>query len=88
MNNRMGRVSAAEFARLRSQKPLPKRGQIKSKIAANAFHSIVSSLFFLGLEFSEEKLVASSTILIERAKPIRQNYPSERDKVSLPAICD
>jgi len=45
MNNRMGRVSAAEFAnrnRLRSQKPLPKRGQIKSKIAANAFHSIIS----------------------------------------------
>ncbi|KAL9328719.1 hypothetical protein ACSQ67_003722 [Phaseolus vulgaris] len=41
----MGRVSAAEFAnrnRLRSQKPLPKRGQIKSKIAANAFHSIIS----------------------------------------------
>ncbi|CAJ1927752.1 unnamed protein product [Sphenostylis stenocarpa] len=45
MNYRMGRVSAAEFAnrnRLRSQKPLPKRGQIKSKIAANAFHSIIS----------------------------------------------
>ncbi|KAK7366736.1 hypothetical protein VNO80_08733 [Phaseolus coccineus] len=45
MNNRMGRVAAAEFAnrnRLRSQKPLPKRGQIKSKIAANAFHSIIS----------------------------------------------
>ena len=45
MNNRMGRVSAAEFAnrnRFRSQKPLPKRGQIKSKIAANAFHSIIS----------------------------------------------
>ncbi|KAK7406117.1 hypothetical protein VNO78_07734 [Psophocarpus tetragonolobus] len=45
MNNRKGRVAAAEFAnrnRLRSQNPLPKRGQIKTKIAANAFNSIIA----------------------------------------------
>jgi hypothetical protein len=46
MNYRMGRVASAEVAnnrnRFRGKRPLPKRGQIKSKIASNAFHSIVS----------------------------------------------
>lgn len=27
---------------LRGRRPLPKRGQIKSRISANAFHSVVS----------------------------------------------
>jgi hypothetical protein len=46
MNTRMGRVASAEVANnrnmFRGKKSLPKRGQIKSKIAASAFHSIVS----------------------------------------------
>jgi len=46
MNTRMGRVASAEVVnnrnRFRGKKSLPKRGQIKSKIAASAFHSIVS----------------------------------------------
>ncbi|KAK7253057.1 hypothetical protein RIF29_37456 [Crotalaria pallida] len=45
MNNRIGHLPAAEAAnrnRFKGKRPLPKRGQIKSKIAANAFNSIVS----------------------------------------------
>ncbi|KAE9606555.1 hypothetical protein Lalb_Chr09g0320861 [Lupinus albus] len=44
MNNKFGNVPATEGTnrnRFRSNRPLPKRGQIKSKIAANAFNSIV-----------------------------------------------
>ncbi|KAF7828238.1 hypothetical protein G2W53_019402 [Senna tora] len=43
MNNRVGEIIPVG-KRLRVGKPLPKRGQIKSKIAANALHSIVSVL--------------------------------------------
>ncbi|KAJ1416130.1 hypothetical protein SESBI_17652 [Sesbania bispinosa] len=44
MNKRVGQVHAevVDNCRFRGKKPLPKRGQIKSKIAGNAFHSIMS----------------------------------------------
>ncbi|WCJ26344.1 hypothetical protein M5689_008167 [Euphorbia peplus] len=44
--NKASDVRAVAFSRgLRSSsKPLPKRGEIKKRIAANAFHSIVSVL--------------------------------------------
>lgn len=46
MNNKVRDTPAAAAGSrsFKSRKPLPKRGQIKSKIAANAFKSIVSVL--------------------------------------------
>ncbi|KAG8659133.1 hypothetical protein MANES_02G018450v8 [Manihot esculenta] len=45
MNNKVSDTPAAPFRKnVRGTRPLPRRGQIKSKIAANAFHSIVSVL--------------------------------------------
>lgn len=41
MSNAPGATIAESF---RSRGPLPKRGQIKLRIAANAFHSIISVL--------------------------------------------
>lgn len=41
-----GKVSSARTAamgkNIKGERPLPKRGQIKTRIAVNAFHSIVS----------------------------------------------
>ncbi|KAK3227837.1 hypothetical protein Dsin_007699 [Dipteronia sinensis] len=43
MNNKIRDIPAGTVSKsLRSRRPLPKRGQIKSRIAANAFQSIVS----------------------------------------------
>ena len=43
MSNKISDVPATMITKsLRDRRPLPKRGQIKSRIAANAFHSIVS----------------------------------------------
>ncbi|CAL0331996.1 unnamed protein product [Lupinus luteus] len=66
MSNKSGNVPAAEVGnrnRFRGKRPLPKRGQIKSKIAANAFNSIVyvisrASSSSSGLNFPRKKLVA------------------------------
>ncbi|XVE64795.1 hypothetical protein DITRI_Ditri07aG0130500 [Diplodiscus trichospermus] len=45
MNNKGREVQASAVGRSpRGTRPIPKRGQIKSRIAANAFHSIVSVL--------------------------------------------
>ncbi|KAG2681071.1 hypothetical protein I3760_11G127900 [Carya illinoinensis] len=45
MRNKVSDVPATAITKsLRGSRPLPKRGQIKSKIAAYAFHSIVSVL--------------------------------------------
>ena len=45
MNNKVGDVSDAAMTKsFRGRRPLPKRGQIKSRIAASAIHSIVSVL--------------------------------------------
>ncbi|KAL7191179.1 hypothetical protein ACSBR2_023281 [Camellia fascicularis] len=45
MNNKIGGVAAAAIGEtFRSGRPLPKRGQIKSRMAACAFCSIVSVL--------------------------------------------
>lgn len=45
MKNTISDVPEADISEgYRSRRPLPKRGQIKSKIAANAVHSIVSAL--------------------------------------------
>ncbi|KAK4262793.1 hypothetical protein QN277_028303 [Acacia crassicarpa] len=41
-NNKVGQFP--EWKRLRGVKTLPRRGQVKSKIAANALHSIFSLL--------------------------------------------
>ncbi|KAH7840751.1 hypothetical protein Vadar_021099 [Vaccinium darrowii] len=44
MNKKISGVGAAGIGEsLRSRRPLPKRGQIKSRIAANVCHSIVSA---------------------------------------------
>ncbi|KAI8569657.1 hypothetical protein RHMOL_Rhmol02G0294100 [Rhododendron molle] len=44
MNKKIsGIVAAAVRESFGSRRPLPKRGQIKSRIAASAFHSIVSA---------------------------------------------
>jgi hypothetical protein len=43
MNSKVSDVHAAESLRSRSR-PLPKRGHIKSRIAAKALHSVVSVL--------------------------------------------
>lgn len=43
MSNRASTISVGEGS-LRGRRTLPKRGQIKSRIAANAFLSIVSML--------------------------------------------
>ncbi|KAJ6946217.1 hypothetical protein NC651_001085 [Populus alba x Populus x berolinensis] len=43
--NKVRDVAGAALDKIsRGTRPLPKRGQIKSRIAANAFHSIVSVL--------------------------------------------
>ena len=43
MSNKVSDVPATIITKsMRGKRPLPKRGQIKSRIAANAFHSIVS----------------------------------------------
>ncbi|KAK3020221.1 hypothetical protein RJ639_046853 [Escallonia herrerae] len=43
MNSKISDVhEAATGESYRSRRPLPKRGQIKSRIAANAVHSLVS----------------------------------------------
>ncbi|KAI8569658.1 hypothetical protein RHMOL_Rhmol02G0294200 [Rhododendron molle] len=39
-----GAAASAAGESFRSRRPLPKRGQIKSRMAANAFHSIVTVL--------------------------------------------
>lgn len=44
MNHKIARVSKTAIEGFRGTKPLPRRGQIKSRIAANAFHSIISVL--------------------------------------------
>ncbi|XVF13078.1 hypothetical protein REPUB_Repub08aG0176900 [Reevesia pubescens] len=45
MDNKVRDVQASAVGRSpRGTRPIPKRGQIKSRIAANAFHSIVSVL--------------------------------------------
>ncbi|OVA13964.1 hypothetical protein BVC80_1787g33 [Macleaya cordata] len=45
MSNKVRAVPSAGFGgNFRGRRPMPKRGQIKSKIAARAFHSIVSAL--------------------------------------------
>ncbi|PKI46202.1 hypothetical protein CRG98_033407 [Punica granatum] len=45
MNGKVGDVRAAAMEKnFKGGRPLPKRGQIKSRIAANAFHSIVSAI--------------------------------------------
>lgn len=45
MSNSVSNVPATAIPKsLGGKKPLPKRGQIKSRIAAHAFHSIVSVL--------------------------------------------
>ncbi|KAK4338454.1 hypothetical protein RND71_042941 [Anisodus tanguticus] len=44
MNHKIARVSTAAIEGFRGTKPLQRRGQIKSRIAANAFHSIISVL--------------------------------------------
>ncbi|EXB37310.1 hypothetical protein L484_024236 [Morus notabilis] len=45
MNSKVGDASdAATTKSFRCKRPLPKRGQIKSRIAASAIHSIVSVL--------------------------------------------
>jgi hypothetical protein len=45
MSNRASNVPATAITKsLGGKKPFPKRGQIKSRIAAHAFHSIVSLL--------------------------------------------
>nr|GLL27660.1 hypothetical protein DCAR_000630 [Ipomoea trifida]GMC98178.1 hypothetical protein DCAR_000630 [Ipomoea batatas] len=41
MNHKISKASAAALKSLGDARPIPKRGQIKSRIAANAFHSIV-----------------------------------------------
>ncbi|RYR10494.1 hypothetical protein Ahy_B05g078925 [Arachis hypogaea] len=55
MNNRVRVVRVAPAYggnKLGGKKPLPKRGQIKSKIAANAFHSIISVISRAGASSS------------------------------------
>ncbi|WRX17972.1 hypothetical protein QQP08_010459 [Theobroma cacao] len=45
MNNKVRDVPVSAVRRSpRGTRPIPKRGQIKSRIAANAYHSIVSVL--------------------------------------------
>ncbi|KAK4796454.1 hypothetical protein SAY86_028780 [Trapa natans] len=43
--SRVGDVGAAAMSKsFKGGRPLPKRGQIKSRMAANALHSIVSAI--------------------------------------------
>ncbi|KAL5814218.1 hypothetical protein ACOSQ3_025008 [Xanthoceras sorbifolium] len=46
MNNKVRDIPSETVSKslFRSRKPIPRRGQIKSRIAANAFHSIVSAI--------------------------------------------
>ncbi|PON97802.1 hypothetical protein TorRG33x02_063920 [Trema orientale] len=66
MSNKVGDVSdaAAMTKDFRCRRPLPKRGQIKSRIAASAIHSIVSVL---------------SRASSDRKRPCRTHFKREAD---------
>ncbi|KAJ8633555.1 hypothetical protein MRB53_026891 [Persea americana] len=69
MSNRASTISIGAGS-LRGRRPLPKRGQIKSRIAANAIKSIVSML-------SRARTVSSGTHADRKSKTIRKGKPRQ-----------